>query len=150
MNCQNCGANIDFTHQFCRSCGTELIADIGQPRINVQMWGLLALVLIFGGLLTAMAGKMWDMKPVLFFGLIITFSGMFGIAAYGMLQQSRPKRKRRSVSAPPQAASQPELSRADTTNKLPPLNENEFTPSVIDDTTELLKTPLSRSDQAND
>jgi hypothetical protein len=104
-------------------------------------------MLIFGGLLIAMGGKMWAVKWVTFLGLVITFGGMFGIAAYGLMQQTRGRKKR---TAAPTQVKEPEMLRADTTRKLPPLDDTDFVPSVIDDTTDLLKTPVSRGTASND
>jgi len=97
-------------------------------------------MLIFGGLLIAMGGKMWAVKWVLFTGLVITFGGMFAIAAYGLMLQTRPRRSKPK----PIVVPRPEVLRADTTNKLLPIPDNDFIPSVVDDTTELLETPVVR------
>lgn len=141
MTCPNCGNETFADQQYCRSCGTELTADSGRS-FNRQMWGLVALMLIFGGLVIAMGGKIWTVKWVIFTGLIVMFAGVFGIAAYSLLAQTRPRKsKLKRVSMP-----QPEILRADTTNKLLPVAEDDFIPSVVDDTTELLKTPLARQD----
>ena len=100
-------------------------------------------MLIFGGLLIAMGAKIWAVKWLMFAGLVITFGGMFGIAAFGLLAQTNHRKsKARRKPAPP--VLQPELVRADTTNKLLPIGENDFIPSVVDDTTELLHTPAAR------
>jgi hypothetical protein len=110
---------------------------------NPQAWGLFALILIFGGILIAMGAKIWDVKWLLFAGLVLAFGGMFGIAALGLLGQTSGRTsKARRKSAPP--AAQKELVRADTTNKLLPIGEDDFIPSVVDDTTELLHTPAAR------
>ena len=111
----------------------------GRTPFNMQAWGLFALMLIFGGLLVAMGGKIWDVTWVIFTGLLIMFSGIFGIAAFGLIQQTRPRRR--------VSATTPEMPRADTTNKLPRLDPSNFIPSVVDETTELLHTPASRSDR---
>lgn len=136
MNCPNCGTEIFADQQYCRSCGTGLVSDRARS-FNLQAWGLFALMLIFGGLLIAMGGKIWAVKWVIFSGLIIMFGGTFGIAAYGLLRQTRPKKSK--------PASQPASAlRADTTNRLLPVGDNDYIPSVVDDTTELLKTPAAR------
>jgi hypothetical protein len=140
MNCPNCGSQTLADQQFCRACGAGLMGD--EPRsFNLQFWGLLTLLMVFGGLLLAMGGKIFDVKWVIFTGLVIMMSGVFFVAAYGLLRQSRP-RKRKAVQSP-----QPEsLSPADTTNKLPPIAANDFIPSVTERTTNLLETPApSRS-----
>jgi hypothetical protein len=143
MHCPNCGKETFADQQFCRSCGTGLTDDARRP-FNPQAWGLFALMLIFGGLLVAMGGKIWAVKWVIFTGLVIMFGGVFCIAAYGLLRQSTQRKsnaKRKTSLAPPQ---QSELVPADTTNKLLPIGDNDFIPSVVDNTTELLQTPAAR------
>lgn len=139
MNCPNCGTEVEQGQQYCRSCGTGLSKD-AKRRFNVRAWGLFALMLIFGGMLIAMGGKMWSVKWVTFAGIVITFGGMFGIAAFALLNEVRPRKKK----VEPQVDAAKSL-RPDATNKLPPINESDFIPSVVDDTTELLKTPATRS-----
>jgi len=140
MNCPNCGNETFADQQYCRSCGSELTDGRGRS-FDPRKWGLLALMFMFGGLLIAMGAKMWAVKWLLFTGLVITFGGMFAIAAYGLLLQTRPRRSRPK----PIAGTQPEILRADTTNKLLPIPDNDFIPSVVDNTTELLKTPVVRN-----
>ncbi|HEV8593841.1 MAG TPA: hypothetical protein VGQ55_17185 [Pyrinomonadaceae bacterium] len=112
-----------------------------EPRgFNLQFWGLLTLLMVFGGLLLAMGGKIFDVKWVIFTGLLIMMSGVFFVAAYGLLRQSLP-RKRKPVPSPQQES----LSPADTTNKLLTIGNNDFIPTVTEGTTNLLKTPASRT-----
>jgi hypothetical protein len=59
-------------------------------------------MLIFGGMLIAMGAKMWAVKWLLFTGLVITFGGMFAIAAYGLLLQTRPRRSKPNAIGTPQ------------------------------------------------
>jgi hypothetical protein len=141
MNCPSCGNETFADQQYCRSCGIELTAD--QPQaFNPRAWGLFALMLVFAGLLVAMGGKIWSVKWVIFSGLVIMLGGVFCIAALGLLRETRQRRpKAKRVPAPVQ---QPELTRADTTNKLLPITHSDFIPSVIEDTTDLLRTPVSR------
>jgi predicted nucleic acid-binding Zn ribbon protein len=139
MNCPNCGTEIEQSQQYCRSCGAGLTKD-AQKRFNVRAWGILALMLIFGGMLIAMGGKMWDVKWVTFAGIVLTFGGMFGIAAFALFNEMRPRKRR--AAEPIERA---KALRSDATNKLPPINERDIIPSVVDDTTELLKTPAARS-----
>jgi hypothetical protein len=135
MNCPNCGSEIFANQQYCRLCGADLVED--RPSVfRPQIGALLVLLLIFGGLLTAMAGKLWSVKWVTFTGVFIMIGGMFLVAAYGLLRQSRPRSRKRKPLPP----SEP-LLRADTTNKLLPIGDNDFIPSVVDPTTELLTTP---------
>ena len=141
MYCPNCGTATDSNQQYCRMCGAGLSVD-GRTPFNLQAWGLIALMLMFGGLLVSMGGKIWDVKWVIFTGLLIMFSGIFAIAAFALVRQTRPRRNL-SAKAP---VKEPEMLRADTTNKLPPLDPNSFIPSVVDDTTEPLMTPAKRSE----
>ena len=143
MNCSNCGTETVADQQYCRSCGTELTG--GSVRsFNPQAWGLLMLMLMFSGLLIAMGGKLWAVKWVIFTGLLIMFGGIFCIAAYGLLRATRPRRSK------PILTLQPEILRADTTNKLLPIGDDDFIPSVVDDTTELLKVPTTRQSVSRD
>jgi hypothetical protein len=102
------------------------------------------LMLMFGGLLVAMGGKLWGVKWVIFAGLIIMFGGIFCIAAYGLLRSTRPRKSK------PISTSLPEILRADTTNKLLRIANDDFIPSVVDDTTELLKIPSTRKSASRD
>jgi hypothetical protein len=106
-----------------------------------MLWGLL---LAFGGIVIALAGKMLlQLDLVTFIGVLISLSGMFFIAAYPFLTASI----RRGYA--PGRNPQPEsLPHADTTNKLPPISETDFVPSVTENTTNLLKIPV-RSDPHN-
>jgi len=104
------------------------------------------LMLMFAGLLVAMGGKLWAVKWVIFTGLIIMFGAIFCVAAYGLLLQTRPRRSK-SISTPQR---QPDVLAADTTNKLLPIGDDDFIPSVVDDTTELLKIPSNRQSVSKD
>jgi hypothetical protein len=111
-------------------------------NLNMRAWSLVVLMMVFGGLLTAMGGKIWATKWVIFMGLLITFGRVFCIAAYSLLRQMSSGAKR-SVEAGPLPDT--ELAgRADTTNKLLPVADNDFIPSAVEDTTELLKVPARR------
>ncbi len=139
MNCPSCGSETFLNQQYCRSCGADLVED--RPRsIRPQIVGLLILTLTFGGLLLAMTGKLFDLRWMIFTGVFVMIGGMFCVAAAALLRQSLPrKRKRKTVEQP-----EPMLG-ADTTNKLLPIGDNDFVPSVVEKTTDLLKTPASTS-----
>lgn len=142
MNCPKCETKTFADQQYCRTCGTELTGAL-PSAFNVRAWGLVVLMMLFGGLLIAMAGKLWATKWVIFVGLLITFGGMFALAAYGLLRQMSPRRSK--PAAEPNSPSETEATlHADTTNKLLPIGENDFIPSVVEDTTDLLKVPASR------
>jgi predicted nucleic acid-binding Zn ribbon protein len=136
MHCPNCESQTLADQQFCRSCGESLIADEPRRSIPPQFWGL---VMAFGGILLAMTGKLADLRWLLFAGVFLSIGGMFLIAALSMVLRSRP-RKQKSIRQPDS------LSSADTTNKLLPIGEFDFIPSVTENTTDLLKEPVKRSD----
>lgn len=135
MNCPNCGLQTLADQQFCRSCGESLIAD--RPRtIPPQFWGL---VMAFGGILLAMTGKLVDLRWLMFAGVFISVGGMFFIPAFTLLRQSRPRKRKATQLQQPDF-----LTPADTTNKLLPLGDTDFIPSVTEETTNLLKVPARR------
>ena len=142
MNCPNCGSLTLADQQFCRSCGAGLIADERRRSIPPQFWGL---VMAFGGILLAMTGKMTDLRWLLLAGVFISVGGMFLTAALSLLRQSRP-RKRKNI---PSHQSPQAFSKADTTNKLLPVGENDFIPSVTEVTTNLLEIPVSKKSDLN-
>ena len=146
MNCPKCGTEIEGSHQYCRSCGAGLKADARSP-FNIRAWGILALMLIFGGLLMAMGGKMWAIKWLTFLGLVITFGGMFGIAAFALFRDTRSRHRKGAGGL---LVEEPKTLRGDATRKLPALEDTDFVPSVVDDTTELLKTPVLRTSVSED
>lgn len=86
--------------------------------------------------MVAIMGKMIDMRWLVFTGVFICIGGMFLMAALAMFRETRPKKR-----TPRQVPEPAPLTRADTTNKLLPIGENDFIPSVTDATTNLLKTP---------
>lgn len=144
MNCPTCGSETFTDQQYCRSCGAELIED--RPRsFNPRTWGLLVLMFVFGGLFAAMTGKLFDLRWLIFTGVFIMLGGMFLVAAYALVRETRPrKRKRKAVERP-----DPTL-QADKTNKLLPLGDNDFVPSVVERTTDPLKTPAPRETTLKD
>jgi hypothetical protein len=118
-----------------------------KPRISRgQMNGLIFVAMSFGGIMLALTGKMMELKWLTFTGVFIAIGGMFLIAAYSLVSQSLPRK--RKPAAPIERVA--ELERADTTNKLPPIRENGFIPSVVEDTTDLLATPVSRGSASSE
>ena len=140
MNCPACGKSIDEGQNFCRDCGAELIAS--RPS-RVRMAGVGVIAMMFIGLLVAMFGKMFEMKWLSYLGLVVMFTGAFIIAAYGFLRETRLRKRAKNRSDNFQI---PTLSveRADTTSKLLPVGEDNFIPSVVENTTNLLETPAKR------
>lgn len=104
--------------------------------IPPQFWGL---AMAFGGILLALAGKMADLSWLVFAGVFISIGGMFMIAAIPLLRRSGPPKRKAATSQQPES-----LTPAVTTNKLLPIGENDFIPSVTERTTELLKQPANR------
>ena len=145
MSCPECGKPILDGQNYCRECGTELIAD---RHNRARVGGVVILGVMFAGLLVAIFGKMFEMPWLKFLGLVVLLTGAFVIAAYAYLGETRP-RKRAKVKIPPKTFPSADLiiEKADTTNKLLPVGVDDYIPSVIDDTTELLETPAKRSQQ---
>jgi hypothetical protein len=103
--------------------------------------------MIFVGLLVAIFGKMFEMKWLAYLGLVVLFTGAFIIAAYGLMRETRPRRRKAAQREPAERAEMttpPSLEKADTTNKLLPPTDPDYIPSVVEDTTNLLKTPAKR------
>ena len=138
MNCPKCGIQILSDQQFCRSCGADLTAGV-RRGFRPQSFGLVALVMTSGGLLVSLAGAMVELRWLIFAGVFIMIGGMFLIAALSMLRQSRPRKGK-----PNPVQHQIDFEQADTTNKLLPIGNNDFIPSVTEGTTELLKTPAHK------
>ncbi len=138
-HCSNCGERIVEEQQFCRSCGAALAAEHPPRTFNLRFWGLLTLLMIFGGLLTAMGGKIFAVRWVSFAGLFLMMTGIFFVAAYPFLKQARPRKRR---AAQLQQQPQPDSlspDPVDTTNKLQlPIGDNDFIPSITEPTTNLL------------
>lgn len=135
MNCPKCEASISEGQNYCRDCGAELIA---QRPNRVRIAGVVVLGLMFAGLLVAMGGKMFDMRWLAYLGLVVMMTCAFIMAAYAFLRETRPrKRAPRSVEAPLAVLT---VEKADTTNKLLPVGDNDYLPSVVENTTNLLET----------
>jgi predicted nucleic acid-binding Zn ribbon protein len=142
MNCPNCGSQTFADQQFCRSCGAGL-AEGEKRSFNPQILGPLMLLLAIVGVMLAMSGKLFDQRWLTFTGVFIMMSGVLIVAVYALMRQLRPRK--RKPASPPQPAA---IERADTTNKLLPVGDNDFIPAVTEATTNLLKTPApGRSDR---
>lgn len=94
-------------------------------------------MLAFGGILIALVGKMLiDEKLIVFSGVITSVIGIFLVAAFPMLKSLlRPKL---NIGRTPQQSLPP----AETTKKLSPINDFAYIPSVVENTTDLLKEPV--------
>lgn len=143
MNCSNCGTPTISDQQFCRTCGTELMAG-GSKRLNRRFWALAMLTWMFAGLLVSMTGKMLDLRWMIFTGIFLMIGGMFGVAVVATIRQSGPRKRNAADFLTPDS-----LSRAETTNKLLPIGDDNFIPSVVEGTTELLKTPVQVAAKRN-
>ena len=132
MHCPDCGNKITAEQQFCRSCGASLWADTAKSFVPSPIVGLL---LAFGGILVALAGQMLlHQSTVVFVGVVVSVLGMMTIALRPMIATKRTHERGRRVPPRPSA-----IAPAEPTMKLPPINPNdEFIPSVVDETTRLL------------
>src|SRR5262245_51080701 len=128
MNCPDCATPIDADQNFCRDCGLELIT---RPPSRVRVGGVVVIGLVFAGLLVAMFGKMFDMRWLSYLGLVVMFTGAFIIAAYGFLRETRLRRRAPRTDRKLAQPSPIELERADTTNKLLPVGDADYIPSVV-------------------
>jgi predicted nucleic acid-binding Zn ribbon protein len=141
MNCPECGNPIDADQNFCRDCGAELIA--ARPS-RVRLAGLGVIAMMFIGLLVAMFGKMFEMRWLSYLGLVVMFTGAFIIAAYGFLRETRPRKRAKNRANNVLPTPSLSVEKADTTSKLLPVGDDDYIPSVIENTTNLLETPAKR------
>ncbi len=144
-HCSNCGERIAGEQQFCRSCGAELV--IKRPWLGFD-----PRILIFAGLLftligaiVVLFGRFSDSKTIAFAGTIFALVS-FGVTLFGAILADMPRRSRASASPLNKGqVEQPELEKADTTNRLPPRPAGDHFPtSVTEHTTTKLKQSSSR------
>ena len=164
MTCPNCASPTAAEQKFCRVCGAGLQAithplpDIARAsdlkktpvttRAAQQGFMLWAFILMFVGVVIGIVGKklMHD-ELVTVVGILVSLLGMF-LTVYPYLS---PGRSRRSSSGPAEPAASleaPTPSPAETPStpakQLTPDGTSEYTPSVTERTTDLLKVPRSR------
>lgn len=151
MNCPLCGSQQPTGQSFCRDCGASLQqeatslamgfgTDIGHfaspwtaKRRALPFWGLVILIMGTG---IGVVGKMLiHVDIVTVAGVLISLLGMLLTAAPFVM----PSRLSRTIAS--RSAHEP-LEPARATTKLPSLNESDFIPSVVENTTELLKEPI--------
>ena len=137
MHCPDCGSNVLAEQQFCRECGAGLGANERQSTVPLPV---IALLVTFGGIIVALAGKMLlNENAVVFVGVVISLLGMMSIAIIPLMAAKQARERNRRFESQPAR-----LTRAEPTIKLPPMNAgDQMIPSVIDDTTELLKEPAA-------
>lgn len=145
MNCPECGSLTTPDQKFCRSCGAVLqtgaIDGFSEPGISragkMRRLGLLSM---FAGLSIAVTGSMLlHLDLVIYVGVLMNFLGMFLIGYPSVIPVGR-KKPVLPASAQPDA-----LTPAETTKKLTPVNNIDFIPSVIEGTTELLRSPVTKA-----
>jgi predicted nucleic acid-binding Zn ribbon protein len=134
MNCPGCGTPVEAGQQFCRSCGTALTDEM-RPGLRPQILTLICVLLTFVGIVVGIAGGMAELRWLKNTGVLLAITGMFSIVAGNLILQMRgPQRLTRRHDPEP-----PNFERADTTNKLLPLGQNDYIPSVVENTTDLLQ-----------
>jgi hypothetical protein len=111
-----------------------LLADV-PPRIRPQIVMLYCVLLTFAGIVVALAGDMGGLRWLKFAGVFMAIGGMFSIIASSLILEMRSPKRFQPENVPQPAT----LRRADTTNKLLPVGQNDFVPSVVENTTELLQ-----------
>jgi hypothetical protein len=149
VNCMDCGASIGADQQFCRACGAALTAD-ALPLVLPQTVALVSVLIVFLGVLVGVTGGMVELRWLKFTGVYILLIGFVSLVGGNLiLQRIAETRTRwriaaakanRNRSAPTES---PEpIERADTTNKLLPVGENDFVPpNIAEHTTERLEEP---------
>jgi hypothetical protein len=121
---------------------------------------LIAVLLMLAGIFIGVTGGMVELRWLKFTGVYITLFGFVAMVAGNLILQriaetrtrwrvaDMKSQRRRRAESPRTAAT---VERADTTNKLLPVGENDFIPtSVVEDTTELLREPARRESTAGD
>lgn len=142
MRCPGCGEAIIEDQQYCRVCGAELNAGGTSNTARVRIAGLGVLALMFAGFSTVIFGKMLDVRWLTFLGMFVMITGIFIVPAYVLLVGTRPRKPAlKQAAAPIKPVS---IEKAATTSKLLPVTEADYIPSVVEDTTELLKTPVRK------
>jgi hypothetical protein len=102
---------------------------------------LICVLLTFAGIVAAIAGDMEGLRWLKFTGVFIAIAGMFSIVAGSLILEMRGEPKNL-----PQPAT---LEKAATTNKLLPVGQNDFVPTVVEDTTELLQPVMQKQSQSD-
>ena len=131
MNCPDCGNQVLAEQQFCRSCGGSLWTDDRKGFVPSPIIGLL---LAFGGIVIALAGKMLlQQDAIVFIGVVTAIFGMMSIAMIPLIAAKQARERGRRVAPKPSA-----IASAEPTMKLPPMTAQDEFHSVVDNTTELL------------
>ena len=159
MNCPNCGSNLTSDQKFCRACGAELklavqalnqivggdetatLEPTAQARVLPSRGAIFrtGFVVLFLGLgLSLVSGMEFHLPWLSMVGVLTMIAGMF-LVAYASVAWPRSSRKAKGL--PTHSEQMP---KSEPTNKLPAMNDADFTPSVIEGTTELLKEPASK------
>lgn len=92
--------------------------------------------------MTAIFGKMFGEIWVSYLGLVVMMTAAFVMVAYGFLRETSPRRQPALPADTPSPTASVE--KADTTSKLLPVGTMDHIPSVVDDTTELLKVRIQK------
>ena len=110
------------------------------PRMRSGVVILIMFFVIFAGIIAAMSGDMAGLRWLKFAGVFIAITGIFALAASSIVLPMLESDRRKPKKAPQLRT----LERADTTNKLLPIGENDYIPSVVENTTELLHTDRAK------
>lgn len=141
MNCPTCSASVEATQQFCRACGASLTEDAG-PKVHPRTVVLVAVLAMFFGIIVGVTGGMLELRWLKFTGVYITLIGMLTLVGGNLILQRIAETRNKWRIADANVERRRSLDRADTTNKLPPINVNDFPPSsVVENSTEFLKEP---------
>ena len=154
MNCPACDSQILTEQKFCRFCGASLqmitqplaeqaalsnpqripaITSLSEPpqTNKLALWGFI--IMFIGAAIGVIGKKLIHEDVVTVVGVLISLAGM-SLAVYPYLSPPRPEKSSSLPSTQSEALIQPQ-----TLKYLPQERNTEYTPSVTERTTDLLK-----------
>ena len=154
MNCPKCGLQTLPDQKFCRSCGASLqmitqplaehatvsdpertqafiFKDQRQPTNRLMLWGFI--IMFIGAAIGVIGKKLVHDEIVTVIGVLVSLAGMF-LTVYPYLSPSPPTKYDSSPSSQPEG-----LTQSQPTKYLPQGSNIEYTSSITERTTDLLK-----------
>ena len=159
MNCPKCGLQTVSDQKFCRSCGASLqmitqplaepatasdlegtqafiFKDEKRRATRLVLWGII--IMFIGAAIGVIGKKLVHDEIVTVVGVLVSLAGMF-LSVYPYLSPSPPKKYDSIPSSQPEA-----LTQSRPTKYLPQESNIEYTPSITERTTDLLKNPSAK------
>ncbi|MBV9240518.1 MAG: zinc ribbon domain-containing protein [Acidobacteria bacterium] len=144
MYCPSCAAETNDDQRYCRSCGYDLKPTVARRSGFARVMTAGMAVLILGASINVIDQKLVHNNVLSTIGTLIALPGAFWMmysavrrGPMGALYGRRTRRQEHEI-APDTAQI---LSVSGPTNKLPSADNFEPVPSVVENTTELLKEP---------